>query len=178
MTRTFLVLMALTTATGCGGRGDRKDTGLADTSQPSIVPADTTAAAPVPVQPAADSSPGQAATGAGLAGTTWRLVQFRSMDDKTVTPDQPDKYTVAFGADGKVRVKADCNRGHGTWTSSAPNALHFGPLATTRAMCPPGSMSDRFLRDFGHMTSYVLKDGKLHISLMADGGIYDFEPAS
>jgi para-nitrobenzyl esterase len=85
---------------------------------------------------------------------------------------------VAFGADGKVSVKADCNRGHGTWTSSAPNALHFGPLATTRAMCPPGSMSDRFLRDFGHMMSYVLKDGKLHISLMADGGIYDFEPAS
>jgi len=39
-------------------------------------------------------------------------------------------------------------------------------------------MSDRFLRDFGHMMSYVLKDGKLHISLMADGGIYDFEPAS
>jgi para-nitrobenzyl esterase len=44
-------------------------------------------------------------------------------------------------------------------------------------MCPPGSLSDRFLKDFQYMRSYVIKDGKLHISLMADGGIYDFEPA-
>jgi para-nitrobenzyl esterase len=139
--------------------------------------ADTAAGgAPAPVESKADSVTAPAAA-VGLAGTTWRLVQFRSMDEKTLTPDKPDKYTVAFGTDGKVSVKADCNRGHGTWTSSDPSALKFGPLATTRAMCPPGSLSDRFLKDFQYMRSYVIKDGKLHISLMADGGIYDFEPA-
>ncbi len=38
-------------------------------------------------------------------------------------------------------------------------------------------MSARFLRDFEHMRSYVIVDGHLHISLMADGGVYEFEPA-
>jgi para-nitrobenzyl esterase len=30
-------------------------------------------------------------------------------------------------------------------------------------------------RDWGYVRSYVMKDGKLFLSLMADGGIYEFE---
>lgn len=29
--------------------------------------------------------------------------------------------------------------------------------------------------DLGFVRSYLLKDGRLHLSLMADGGIYSFE---
>ena len=112
-----------------------------------------------------------------LAGTSWRLVEFQSSDGTTLTPDDRAKYTVNFGADGRVSIQADCNRGNGTWSSPEASVVVFGPIASTKAMCPEGSMSDRFLRDFQYMTSYLIRDRKLHISLMADGGIYEFEPA-
>jgi para-nitrobenzyl esterase len=39
-------------------------------------------------------------------------------------------------------------------------------------------MSDRLFGDFQYVRSYIMKDGHLFISLMADGGIYEFEPTT
>ena len=86
-----------------------------------------------------------------LGGTSWRLVRFRGSDDTTLTPDDKAKYTIEFGADGNVSARIDCNRGRGMWTSSGPNQLRFGPLALTRAMCPPGSLNERIARDLGYV---------------------------
>ena len=55
-------------------------------------------------------------------------------------------------------------------------ALGFGPLAATRAMCPPPHLDERIARDLVHVRSYLLKDGKLYLSLLADGGIYEWAP--
>jgi heat shock protein HslJ len=121
-----------------------------------------------------------AAIGAGatseLAGTSWRLVEFEGGDDTLLVPDDRGKYTIAFGTDGRVSIRVDCNRGAGTWSSEGPSQLSFGPLALTRAMCPPGSMHDRIVRDWEYVRSYVLDGGHLFLSLMADGGIYEYEP--
>jgi heat shock protein HslJ/membrane-bound inhibitor of C-type lysozyme len=111
-----------------------------------------------------------------LGETSWQLVKFQSSDDKTLTPDDKTKYTIAFRADGRVSVRIDCNRGSGKWKSAGPNQLELGPIALTRAMCPPGPIQDRIGRDFGYVRSYTIKDGHLFLSLMADGGIYEFEP--
>ena len=73
---------------------------------------------------------------AALGGTSWQLVKFQSSDEKTLTPDDKAKYTIFFGTDGRVSARIDCNRGAGTWKSSGPNQLQFGPLALTRAACP------------------------------------------
>jgi len=113
-----------------------------------------------------------------LAGTSWQLVKFEGSDDSTLTPEDPRKYTIAFGSDATVSVRIDCNRGHGTWKSGGPNQLEFGPLALTRAMCPRTPINDRLARDWQYVRSYVLKDGHLFISLMVDAGIYEFEPIS
>jgi uncharacterized lipoprotein YbaY/heat shock protein HslJ len=113
---------------------------------------------------------------ADLSGTSWQLVRFRSSDDTTLVPDDRAKYTVAFGNDGRVSVRIDCNRGSGSWKSGGPNQLRFGPLALTRVMCPPGSLYERVARDWTAVRSYLVKDGHLFLSLMADGGIYEFEP--
>jgi para-nitrobenzyl esterase len=43
-------------------------------------------------------------------------------------------------------------------------------------MCPPGSFHDRLVKDWEFVRSYIIKDGHLFLSLMADGGIYEFEP--
>ena len=111
-----------------------------------------------------------------LAGTSWQLVRFRGSDDTVLTPDDGTKYTISFGSDGRVSGRIDCNRGGGTWRSSGPNQLEFGPLALTRAMCPPGSLHDEVARDWEYMRSYTIQNGHLFLPLMADGGIYEFEP--
>ncbi|HEX6433171.1 MAG TPA: META domain-containing protein [Gemmatimonadales bacterium] len=112
----------------------------------------------------------------GLGGTSWRLVQFQGGDGSSLNPDDPAKYTIAFATDGRLSVRIDCNRGTSTWKSSEPTHLELGPLGLTRAMCPPGSLHDQIVKQWPYVRSYVMKDGHLFVSLMADGGIYEFEP--
>lgn len=57
------------------------------------------------------------------------------------------------------------------------NQLKFGPMALTRALCAPGSLHDRIVKQLPLVRSYVIRNGHLYLSLMADGGIYEFEPA-
>jgi len=102
-------------------------------------------------------------------------VKFQSRDDSVLRPDDRSKYTLAFGTDGSLGARIDCNRGRGTWKSSGKGQLEFGPMAITRAMCPPGSLHDQLVRQLPHVRSYVIKGGHLFLSLMADGGVYEFE---
>jgi heat shock protein HslJ len=115
-------------------------------------------------------------TAPGLGGSAWRLVRFQGGDGTTLTPDDRAKYTVDFGKDGGVSLRLDCNRGRGTWQTPGPGQLQFGPLALTRASCPPGSLHDHIAKQWSFIRGYVVKDGHLFLSLMADGGIYEFEP--
>jgi para-nitrobenzyl esterase len=124
--------------------------------------------AQMPAQPALDS----------LGGTSWQLVRFRGGDDTLLVPDDKAKYTVAFAADGSVSVRLDCNRGRGAWKSAGRNQIEFGPMALTRAQCPPGSLHDHIVKQWPHVRSYVIRGGHLFLSLMADGGIYELEPAN
>ncbi len=122
---------------------------------------------------------------ASLAGTAWRLVAMQSMDDAqgTTRPADPSAYELRFGADGRVALRVDCNRAMGTWqaTPSADGrsgSLGFGPLAGTRALCPPGSLEPRLMRQLPFVRGYLLRDGQLHLSLMADGGILSWTPVA
>jgi para-nitrobenzyl esterase len=116
------------------------------------------------------------ATTPGLAGTSWQLVKFQGGDGQLLVPDERSKYTLTFGADGVLTARIDCNRGRGAWISREKGELELGPMAITRALCPPGSLHDQIVRQLPHVTSYVLKNGDLFLSLRADSGIYHFEP--
>lgn len=113
---------------------------------------------------------------AGLDGTSWQLVKFEGGDGTVLTPDVKGKYTIHFEKDGRFNMRVDCNRGMGTWLSPGPNQVQFGRLAMTRAMCPPDPLNDRIIKDWEFLRSYVVKEGRLFLALMADGGIYTFEP--
>jgi para-nitrobenzyl esterase len=123
------------------------------------------------------ATPEKAPQTGGLEGTSWRLVEIAMSDGVTRPAIERSRYTLGFGASGVLHVRFDCNRGHGSWKSSGPGNLEFGPLSLTRAMCPPGSLHDQLLRQWPYVRSYVLKDGRLYLSLMADGGTIEFEPA-
>ena len=126
----------------------------------------------------ASSSQQPQSAGSPLAGTSWQLVRFQGGDGNVLTPDDPSKYTIAFDKNGNLTARIDCNRGRGTWASSGPGSLQLSPMALTRAMCPPGSLHDQLARQWTNIRSYVMKGGHLSLSLMADGGTYEFEPAA
>jgi para-nitrobenzyl esterase len=114
---------------------------------------------------------------ASLEGSSWRLVQIAMSDGVTRPAIERSRYTIGFGKQGVLNVRFDCNRGRGSWTSSGPGNLEFGPLALTRAMCATGSLHDELVRQWPHVRSYLVKDGHLFLVLMADGGTIEFEPA-
>jgi len=117
---------------------------------------------------------------AGLAGSAWKLVSFTSSSDAVgvVKPQTPDQFQLAFGADSKATFQFDCNRGSGSWqaddTQSASGSLRFGAVATTRAMCPQQAMSARLPGDIESIRSYRIVGDRLFLSLMADGGTYEW----
>ena len=117
---------------------------------------------------------GACATPQPLGGSTWQLVRFQGGDGTLIVPAEPARYTLAFGADGVANVRFDCNRGRGGWKSAGRNQLEFGPMALTRAACPPGSLHDQLVKHWPFIRSYTLKDGRLYLGLMADGGTYEF----
>lgn len=129
------------------------------------------------------SEAGNLQPGNPLAGTGWRLVEFQSMDDGrgALRPDNPTLYTMRLNSDGTVMMRLNCNRASGTWAAEPSGDgmsghFTFGPLAATRAVCPPPSMDEHIVGQAEFIRSYLLKDGRLYLSLMADGGIYAWEP--
>ena len=110
-----------------------------------------------------------------LTGTSWQLVRFEGGDGKVLTPDDRSKYTLAFNADSRVAARLDCNRGTGSWKSARPGQLELGPMAVTRAMCAPGSIDHEISKRLFYVRSYVMKNGRLFLSMMADGGVFELE---
>ena len=111
-----------------------------------------------------------------LAGTSWKLVRFQGGDDSVLAPDDPAKYTLEFEEEGRLSARVDCNRGSSTWKSDEPNHLELGPLALTMMACPTSPFADRLVKDWSYVRSYMRKDGRLFVSVMADGGVYELEP--
>ena len=127
-------------------------------------------AAPEPSEQPASGSVGT------LAGTSWRLVEIRSTDGNVDRPRDDASYVVHFDADGTVRVVADCNRGRGTWAAEHPSKLRFGAIATTQMMCPPGSISGRYLSYFHRVRNYAVREGHLLLTTGAEGRTLEFAP--
>ena len=92
---------------------------------------------------------------AALSGTQWEWIRFASPAGD-IRVDDPSHYTLAFDHENHAALRADCNRAAGGVGSAGPGMIRFGALAMTRAMCPPGSLSDRYVRDVGRTTRYTL----------------------
>ena len=53
--------------------------------------------------------------------------------------------------------------------------MTLGPFAMTRAMCPPGSLSDRYARALESAASWRVVADRLAVALRIDAGILHFE---
>ena len=133
---------------------------------------------PTPATPQpAPAAPSPATTDTALPSevleVTW---QWESLVTpvETVKPDRPELYTLQLDRSGRVAVRADFNRGSGPYTVSAGRRITFGAMALTRAACPPDSLSDRFVRDVGRVSSYFVRDGGLFLEMPVDSGTLRF----
>jgi heat shock protein HslJ len=109
-----------------------------------------------------------------LLGVVWEWQDFRGSDDSRIAPKDPRQYTVSFLPDGKLAIKADCNRAIGAYAVDGPKIdLTIGGV--TRALCPPGTLMFDFLRDLGYASSHVFRNGNLYLALPADAGIMAFK---
>ncbi|MBK9020736.1 MAG: META domain-containing protein [Sulfuritalea sp.] len=96
-----------------------------------------------------------------LDGTSWQLQAIQSMDDAQGTTKiaDPSHFTVHFGGDGRASFRLDCNRGTGSFTlrpaaDGNSGSISFGPIAATRALCPPPHLDERVARDMAHVRGY------------------------
>jgi heat shock protein HslJ len=165
MHRPATALLALVALAACA---QPDSDGASETDAESPAPVEE--AGPVPDVEPADQ---EAILQTGLLGE-WQWVERQGMDDTTLEIEEPSRYTVNFMVDG-VAVRADCNRGRGSYDLDG-SSLTFAPFALTRRACPPDSHADGFVRDLGDVRSWVIEDGHLFLSLRADGGILEFRP--
>jgi len=109
-----------------------------------------------------------------LAGTSWRLVKLEGRDGAVLRPDDPSKYTLEFAADGRLSVRVDCNLGRGRWTADGKQIV-FTNVSVTRTRCTPSPLQARMAAESGDVRDYVIRDGRLFLSVMTDN-VYEFEP--
>ena len=95
---------------------------------------------------------------------------------RRIAADAPERYTLEFLADGRVQLRADCNRGSAGYTLGADRTLSLTPAATTKAGCPPGSKDAEFLRELAEVASYMQSNGDLVLLLKTESGSMRFSP--
>lgn len=111
-----------------------------------------------------------------LTSVTWQLVEIVGLDGKSMLPDDPAKYELAFGSDNRITLKADCNQAGGPYYAS-DGMLAIGPLISTMAACGEGSLANPLLTALEQSESYTVQEGNLIITLIAGEGALHFAPA-
>ncbi|AKB25062.1 hypothetical protein MSMTP_1593 [Methanosarcina sp. MTP4] len=78
---------------------------------------------------------------------------------QSVVPD-PENYTLSLFPDGTYSIKADCNRGSGSYTLEG-NTLTLGPGPMTLAACGPDSLYDQYVTLLFNVKSVAMENGQL-----------------
>ena len=131
------------------------------------------------------SAPQRGGTATPLAGTAWRLIEIQSMDDAVGSTRVADPSLLHHAPERgrlgrpppQLQLAPRDLDGRGRRSDPSSGRFEFGPLAATMALCPPPSVDEQVTKQAPYFRSYLLKDGRLYLSLMADGGIFVWEPA-
>lgn len=123
---------------------------------------------------ARDGEPPRARAPAAAVDRVWQWTETaRSFE--TIESPAPERYTLELAPNGRLRVRADCNRGTGSFRIGE-GTISLGPIATTRVACPPGSLEARYLADLQRAARFFVAGGVLHLELPADAGTMRFAP--
>jgi len=99
----------------------------------------------------------------GITGTTWKLRSIQQFGTARLEIQNPQRFTALFAEDGRVTVRADCNRCSGQFELTG-SALRLGRLACTKAFCGPNSPDAQFLSALEGGTTVSGRGGTLTIA--------------
>jgi len=125
-----------------------------------------------PVLPGRVNAPPPPMAAAGdalLTNTVWTWQGTQLAAGARIAPETPERYTLVFQPGGMVNVRADCNRGSGSYLLNA-SQLTFGPIALTKMMCPPGSRDGEFLKGLGSVSAQGMSGSDLVLTLQGNAG--------
>jgi heat shock protein HslJ len=110
---------------------------------------------------------------ARLMGVEWRWQGSQYSNDTQNIPPGMDRYTLTLQPDGRVNIRADCNRGGGNFALDG-NKIAITITHTTRAACPPDSLEQPYIRDLNGVAVWFFKEGDLYLDIKYDTGTMKF----
>lgn len=118
-----------------------------------------------------------ASSASSLVGSVWRWIASYYSNETATVVDDPAKYTLEFGEDGRVRVVADCNTLAGTYQATN-GQLKLELNATTLAVCGEASLAGKFVQELDAVATYVMPDAaSLVLNMKYDTGDMHFSAA-
>jgi len=96
-----------------------------------------------------------------LEGAAWRLQAIEVDGANAFVPEDRSRFTIEFGADEALGVRADCNLCGGSYALSS-GRMTVGPLACTLIACPT-NRGQEFASLLQGTTSIELEDAELRI---------------
>lgn len=102
-----------------------------------------------------------------LAGSRWVWISATDASGQTLTVEDPQRYGVFFQDGGELAVKADCNRVLGSYSGDG-DVLSLVARASTKALCPPDTLEDEFLKGLQEATGFR-RDGGTLVLLQGQG---------
>ena len=103
---------------------------------------------------------------------SWRWEGLVSVTD-TIAIDQPERYTLDLQIGGKALVRADCNRGQAAYKLDG-RAITIKVSVMTKVSCPPGSLSERYLKALEAAVGQRIRGDSLFLDLPGEGGTMKF----
>jgi heat shock protein HslJ len=107
-----------------------------------------------------------AAPGDTLARGPWQWIGSAGSAGFTRCQN-PERYTLTFLPDSTVRLLIDCNNGGGPYHTDG-HRIGLGPFATTRMMCPPGSLDSMFAAQLQTADTWRMNADTLELNLPAE----------
>lgn len=111
-------------------------------------------------------------TGAVSPIGAWQWESLISSAEKLAV-NQPERYKLQLQAGGKAQVLADCNRGQASYSFDG-RSFNMRIAGITRAACPAGSLSGRYLKALETAVGQRVRGENLFLDLPADGGTMKF----
>jgi heat shock protein HslJ len=116
-----------------------------------------------------------ASVSANIPGGTWHLVSLRENGQAEVSIADPGTFTAVFGDDGRVQIKADCNRCVAGYTARSNGSLTVGLMACTRAFCTATTPTDTTFANLVAGAQAWSSPDDAHLELVAGTGVLRFQ---
>jgi heat shock protein HslJ len=105
---------------------------------------------------------------AALQGEPWEWTAGGTASRPAIV-GQPERYTIEFLTEYRVKVRADCNRGVGPWGVDG-GKVTIGPLTMSKRVCGADSRGKEFKAGLEAADRWFVRDGSLFLALPHDRG--------